>query len=440
VLAAVARGQPFQTTYRLVGADGGVKWVWEQGAAVAAGGAVLEGVVLDVTESKRLEEQLRQAQKMEAVGSLTGGIAHDLNNILGVILANANLVARALPMGLGDVQDDVAEIEQAARHGAQMIRQLLAFSRRAELRIVPLNLTEVLENSVTMLRRFLPDNVRVEFYSDVPAPTVHADAGAVQQILLNLAANSRDAMPDGGRLVIALGTAELDETTARMRPWITPGRYVRVTVTDNGAGMDDETRSRIFEPFFTTKPATVGTGLGMAMVYGLMKQQRGHIHVYSEPGAGTTVSLYFPAMVDAARPAPEAEEQPHERWGRGETILLVEDDAALRRTTTRVLERFGYQVITAANGEEALELLEARDWKADLVLSDVVMPAMSGRGLYEALARHGRRIPFVFESGHAAGELRDRGQFPEGVHFIQKPWTVNEILTLIRRALAQRQE
>ena len=394
-----------------------------------------EVIVEDVTVRRKLEEQLRHAQKMEAVGQLTGGIAHDFNNMLSVVLLNAQLIMGALDAGEPVERAEVAEIEDAVRRATAMTRQLLGFGRRAELKPVPTDIARVTRELSSMLRTLLPETIEVSIRADEPVEAVEVDPSSVEQMLLNLATNARDAMPHGGTLEVEVSTVELDEEYAAVRPYVEPGAYVRVSVTDTGVGMDEETRNRIFEPFFTTKDQGKGTGLGMPMVYGLMKQQGGTVHVYSEPGEGTTVTLDFPTVGAAALPSSGREREV--RVGGGtETILLVEDEDALRRAGRRALEGHGYTVLEAADGEEGLEVYRAHAQEIDLVISDLVMPKMGGAGLYEALkAEEKPPRRFILASGYTGREMRDAKTVPDSVPFVQKPWALRDLLGRVRDVL-----
>jgi PAS domain S-box-containing protein len=395
-----------------------------------AGRRRLYSVIYDRTEARRLEEQLRQAQKMEALGQLTGGIAHDLNNVLSVVLGNAELVGQELPPGRTDLRSDLGELTTAARRGAAMIRKLLTFSRAAPLELVTLDLGATVAESGATLRRFLPAAIEVTISVPREPVRVRADRGSVEQILMNLVTNSRDAMPAGGHLQIevrrrvAAGEDEDEDGGA------TSGSLI---VRDDGAGMDEGTRSRIFEPFFTTKPPPVGTGLGMTMIHGLVRQQGGIIDVTSAPGRGTTVTISLPLASDTAPGAP-ADGESRELPRGTETIMVVEDEAPLRRAAARLLERLGYTVVTASDGEEALTVFRAQDCRIDLVLSDIVMPRMGGRALLEALRREGRPVRFLFTSGYGGEELGEHAD-PDAPALIRKPWSLSELALKLREVL-----
>ena len=396
------------------------------------------GVSQDVTERRRLEAQLRQAQKMETVGQLTGGIAHDFNNILAVILANAELVATVAHSLDPAARDDLADIKTAAARGAAMVKKLLGFSRLAELRLVPLDLNEAVRGIAGILRRLLPENVEIVVTVDDAVPPVRADLGAVEQVVINLATNARDAMPAGGTLRIQVSRATIVEEDRDIHAWVKPGEYVCVSVSDTGTGMDEATRQRMFEPFFTTKPPGKGTGLGMAMIYGLTKQQGGFVHVYSELGRGTTVRTYLPAAREESAVALNVARLTTELQGHGELILLAEDEEPLRRTGKRVLERLGYRVIVAGDGEEALALYRTHQDEIALVVSDLVMPKIGGRELYDAVKGIGRPVKFILATGYAVAELRASQTFEGPVQHLPKPWTLTEVAEAVFDALHPR--
>jgi len=387
----------------------------------------------DVTTREVIEERLRQVQKMEAMGELTGGIAHDFNNLLTIIISNAELLEQSLP---SDQRGELAELKAAARRGSAMIRKLLTFRRKAELALERVDVTEVVRDTTALLRRFLPESISLKLDAPAPAP-VHADPSALEQILINLATNARDAMPSGGTLDVAVSRPTLDEVyLASLGATVPSGEFVCVTVRDTGSGMDERTRQRMFEPFFTTKPPHQGTGLGMAMVYGLIKQHRGLLNVYSEPGKGTAVRVYLPAAGDQAAGAPA--EPARSLRGGTETILVVEDEEMIRGSTRRILERLGYRVILAGDGEEALAFLRARKERVHLVLSDVVMPRVSGRHLHEAIRREGLDVGFIFTSGYSALDARESAALDPAVPYLPKPWSAVELADSIRDVLDRR--
>jgi len=395
-------------------------------------------VAADMTARRELEDRLRQAQKMEAVGQLAGGIAHDLNNVLTAVMAHVDLAVTALPPG-NDLHEDLMQAQGAARRGATMISKLLGFSRRERLALTPLHLEKLVAEIVPTVRRMHPQIEVVVSWAKGLQP-VAADAGAVQHMLLNLANNGADAMPSGGggggRLTIHLEPATPDEKQMAAKEWGVPGHYVVLSVSDNGSGMTPETLARIFEPYFTTKPADRGSGLGMAMVYGLMKQHLGYVLVNSTLGAGTEVRLYFPVSaraVEAKVPEVLPPVRPHAR----QTILVVEDQEAVRSAATRGLARFGYTVLGAADGEEGLKVWHDHADTIDLVVSDIIMPRMGGLALYEAVSREREGVRFLLTSGFTGDEALQHTATTRALPFLPKPWTLNELVTAVRGVLPQ---
>jgi signal transduction histidine kinase/CheY-like chemotaxis protein len=382
-----------------------------------------------------VEAQLRQAQKMEAVGQLTGGIAHDFNNILTIILSNVRLLEDRLPADATGLRADLRELKLAAKRGGEMIHKLLAFSRAEPLRFEPNDLGHLLHESIQILRHLLPASIQLEVQADPTTPAARTDPAAFEQMVLNLATNARDGMPEGGRLGLSLLPAEIDDAFVRSRGWGRRGRYAALRVRDSGVGMPADVQRRLFEPFFTTKPVGQGSGLGMPMVYGLMKQHGGFVDVESAPGVGTTVTLYFPASEPApARPVPPPSPPPPS----GGTILLVEDEPALRRAAQRILERHQFDVITAADGEEALDLFDQHQSRIGLVLSDVVMPRLGGPALHARLRAGGSQVPFLFMSGYPAREMPDGVPLPPDVPLLPKPWDPRELVAHVAALIARR--
>ena len=402
--------------------------------AGTVGIAIIEDLRQHLQQSadrRRADAREGQLQKFEAVGRLTGGIAHDFNNMLTVILANAEMLAGSIGQDDG-AKADLDELRAAARRGTAMVRKLLGFSRRERLVLQPVNIGRLVQELTNHLRQLLPSSV--QFTSNAEAtPDVQVDPNAVEQILLNLLTNARDAMPDGGRVTVHTGRATLDAEHARRHGWGDPGEYVCMAVSDTGTGMDDAVMARLFEPFFTTKPPGVGTGLGMAMIYGLVKQHGGFVLVESQPGMGTTVRIYFrPAATTAIQETKTAEIEPR---GGNETILLAEDEEPIRRTARRILERFGYKVIAAGDGAEALEIIRRRRQEIDLVLTDVVMPRLGGRALYDTARAEGATMKFLFASGYTARDLGATGVIDADLPFIHKPWTIADLARRVREVL-----
>ncbi len=397
-----------------------------------------EMLVEDVTERRALEQQLRHAQKLEAIGQLTAGIAHDFNNILTTIIASADLALDAVPADETELRSDISEITGAGRRAAEMIKKLMAFGRREHLDVEPLRLGQLMGELASVLRRILPENIRVDVIVEEKDDRILGNRGAIEQVVLNLAANARDAMPNGGELRLAVGRFTIDAEYRRTHGWGKPGPYVLLAVSDTGTGMDARTRARIFEPFFTTKAIGHGTGLGLAMVYGLVKQHGGFIDVFSETGLGTTFNLYFPLseVEDSAAAEAAPAELPHGT----ETILLVEDEAAIRRSAQRILERYGYRVLAAPDGQEAAEFLREHGDQIDLVISDVVMPRLGGLQLYEEARDSGNAPTFLFTSGYAPGEVLERLDGKGQPLFLRKPWTVSDLVLRVREALDKASE
>jgi two-component system, cell cycle sensor histidine kinase and response regulator CckA len=401
---------------------------------VVEGGRLLRawGTQRDVTERRVLEEQLRQSQKMEAVGRLAGGIAHDFNNLLTAILGYAELLTRDVPPA-GRARRRVEEIQRAAERAADLTRQLLAFSRRQVLVPAVLDVGALVRGVEDMLRRLISEEVALRILVDPDVSPVRADRARLEQVIVNLAVNARDAMPQGGELTIEVQDAELGPTAqAPEDSPVVAGPYVMLAVSDTGEGMDAATRERIFEPFFTTKEENRGTGLGLATVYGTIKQSGGYVWVYSEPGHGTTFKVYLPRA--EGRPQAAAPAAPGPAGGR-ETVLLVEDEPAVREVAHEVLLSLGYTVLVAGSAAEAEVLLARRDAPADLVVTDVVMPGLSGRELYERLARRWPGLRVIYVSGYTDDVILRRGVVEKGTPFLQKPFTVQAFAALVRKVL-----
>jgi two-component system, cell cycle sensor histidine kinase and response regulator CckA len=385
--------------------------------------------IRDVTEAQQMEAQLRQAQKMEAIGLLTGGMAHDFNNLLTVVLANADLVLEALPEDMHELRDEVGQMIQAATRGSDMVRKLLAFSRREALERRPVVLEALLAETQALLTRLLPSNISVRAEAQPELPGILADPGAVQHMLLNLATNARDAMPSGGTLTMR-GAYEPDAELpdGRMAPMVT------VTVEDTGRGMSEDVLVHLFEPFFTTKAPGDGTGLGMAMIYGLVQQHEGTIRVESTLNVGTRVIIALP-LAEFTVPNATPRSSLLVREGASELILLVEDEEMVRRAGRRILEKHGYRVLQAADGQEAMELLRERGDEIALIVSDVVMPRMGGRELYASLREEGFVMPFLFTSGYTDRMSSDTVALDPNVPVLPKPWTWTELTASVRAAL-----
>ncbi len=397
------------------------------------GPPMFTGFLRDITERRQLEDQLRQAQKMDAVGRLAGGIAHDFNNLLTVITGRARFALERLGSGTPP-RRDLDTIIGAATRAEALTRQLLAFGRKQMLKVQVLDLGQVVENMRLLLERTIREDVLIATIAAPRLARVKADPTQIEQVIMNLVVNARDAMPQGGRLTIELSNVDLDAAYARTHPEVTPGAYVLLAVTDTGIGMDRATQARIFEPFFTTKASGEGTGLGLATVYGIIKQSNGHIAVYSEPGVGTTFKIYLP-RADESPPLASLEPSHESTRGAG-TILLVEDEDEVRGLAYEILESEGYTVLVARGPDEAL--LEAGRHAAsiDLVLTDVVMPTMNGPDLVARLKVSRPDLRVVYMSGYAQGAMVHQAVIAAGRAFVQKPFTRQTLTQKVRETLA----
>jgi two-component system cell cycle sensor histidine kinase/response regulator CckA len=434
---AFAGREPFELEYRLRHHDGEYRWfitIERPFQDLDGSFAGYLASCYDVTERKRLEDQFRQAQKMEAIGRLAGGLAHDFNNLLTAITGYASFVRDALPAG-DPVREDVTQVLSAAERGADLTRQLLAFSRRQPIKPSIANLNEIILNLSKMLRRLIGDDIELVTVPALDLDAVEVDAGQIEQVLVNLVVNAGDAMPEGGRLTIETANVTLDAAYARQHVSVRPGQYVMLAVSDTGCGMTEEVKARIFEPFFTTKAAGKGTGLGLATCYGIVKQNGGHIWFYSEPGKGTTFKMYFPRIdMSAAEPQENEGESPRARDS--ETILLVEDDLPVRRFAARVLREAGYTVLEAASGQEALELAASRDGSPiHLLVTDLVMRQMAGDELARTLKAMHPELRALFVSGYTAQSLVRNGDLAETASFLQKPFTMATLTRKVHEVL-----
>jgi two-component system cell cycle sensor histidine kinase/response regulator CckA len=401
---------------------------------------VIQCNIRDITERKRieaehkkLEQQLQVSQKMEAIGILAGGVAHDFNNLLSVILSYTEFAMQELREG-DPLKDDLLEVNKAGHRAAVLTQQLLAFGRKQLLQPVPLNLNQVAEGVEKMLRRILGEDID---FVQVLAPdlgVVRADPGQIEQVLMNLVVNARDAMSAGGKLTIETSNVELDEEYAAHHVSVKPGPYVQLAVTDTGCGMDEQTKTQLFEPFFTTKEKGKGTGLGLSTVYGIVKQSGGNIWVYSELGLGTTFKIYFPRELSVKATATRLRAILEPARGT-ETILVVEDEEALRKIARRSLEAAGYTVLTAGAGDEALLISAQHAGIIHLLLTDMVMPRMSGRVLARALLKARPTAKVLYMSGYADNAFVHHGVVDEGTNFIGKPFTATDIAHKIRSVL-----
>ncbi len=403
------------------------------GEAGANGRRIFTGFIRDLTSRQRMEQELRQSQKMEAIGQLTGGVAHDFNNILTAIIANLELLVPQLQDP--DHLELANEAHGAAQDGAKLASQLLAFGRRQPLNAEPTDVGPLISNFAGLLRRTLGETSELRIVTPQSAQLTVVDAAQLQNALLNLTINARDAMPRGGRLTIEVSAARLDADYAQMYPEVRTGRYILIAVSDSGLGMSEDVRRRAFEPFFTTKPTGAGTGLGLSMVYGFVKQSGGHIQLYSEPGRGTSVQIFLPVAEGAAGAARAPERRTPELAKGSEAILLVEDDPRLRRVLSRRLRSLGYQIFEADHGAAALAQLAVLPEIA-LIFTDMVMPGgMTGLELAEAALAMRPSVKILFTSGYAEPAIARLGQ-KKGA-WLKKPYTADELAETIREVLRE---
>jgi PAS domain S-box-containing protein len=431
-MVTCGNGDPgdLRVEYRTRRPDGSIRWMAaigrtvrdERGRPVRAA-----GVALDVTAQKQLEDQFRQAQKMESIGNLAGGVAHDFNNLLTVILGECELTSMQQPAG-SEVAQSLDAIKGAAVSAAALTKQLLTFSRRQVVSPRLLDLNETIRSFSKILRRLVEESVQLDFRLSAAPQPVHADPGQVEQVLLNLVANARDAMPDGGRVTIATSHVSSNGTRPA-RTTLPPGSYVELSVSDTGTGMSPEVQTHLFEPFFTTKPAGSGTGLGLATVHGIVKQSGGHIGVQSAPGSGTTFTVHLPVAARSADHVAMPADDANVLDGT-ETILVVEDNTALRRLTERILRTHGYTVLGAANGAQAQKIADGHTGDIAVMLTDVVMPDHSGPALAESIRDRRPATKVVYMSGYTAHHDRAAGHA-----FLQKPFTSKQLLTTVRAVL-----
>ncbi len=398
------------------------------------------GYGVDITDRRRAEgaledseAQLRQARKMEAIGRLAGGVAHDFNNLLTVIAGNAEL----LKLDLGEDHEcleQVSQIKDTTDRAARLTQQLLAFSRKQVLQTSVLSLNSVVHDMEQMLRRLIGEHNTLTTRLCPRLAPIKADPGQIEQVLVNLVLNARDAMPGGGVITVGTENVEVDESWSRLHPDLSPGAHVMLAVSDSGVGMDEETKAQVFEPFFTTKDVGKGTGLGLATVYGIVKQSGGSISVESEPGEGATFRILLPREEDESM-VREADEESSSPTGGHETIFLIEDEDLVRNLATTILKRSGYEVIAARSPADALVQAPRIDEKIDMILSDVVMPGMSGPAVVSQLMTYWPDVPVLFMSAYPEGAIPQVGAPPEGTVFLQKPFTVSDLTKTVRAVL-----
>ncbi|MFN7945174.1 MAG: ATP-binding protein [Blastocatellia bacterium] len=402
------------------------------------GGAVVAH--LDITDRRQAEEQrhqletqLFQSQRMESIGTLAGGIAHDFNNILTAIIGNIQLLRRKLEPGTRAFEY-LRDIDSAASRAASLTRQLLSFSRRQPLERNVINVNDLISNLMNMLRRIIGEDIEISVRADEKLPLILADLSQIEQVLVNLAVNARDAMPAGGQLIIETRQISLSEIHRQTHPWVRPGNYVQIAVTDTGCGMDQETQQRAFEPFFTTKGLGEGTGLGLAVAYGIVKQHDGFIHLYSEPELGTTFRIYLPPA-ESDTEAHLIEKNHTVLTGGTETILVAEDEDSLRKLAYDVLTELGYTVLLASDGVEAVEIFRASRDRIALLLLDIVMPRQGGRMTFETIRQMGSDVPVIFMTGYSIEIARSRFISTSRAAILQKPYTPESLGLKVREIL-----
>jgi signal transduction histidine kinase/ActR/RegA family two-component response regulator len=382
---------------------------------------------------RNTEQQLQQAQKLEAIGRLAGGISHDFNNLLTAIIGYSDLALKHIPED-SPIQHNLVEIRKASERASTLTRQLLAFSRKQVLQPRVLDLNALVSDLQRMLQRMIGEDIELRTTLKHDLLNVKADVGQLEQVIMNLVVNARDALPTGGKITIETANVDLDESYARKHISVAPGRYVMLAVSDNGIGMDEETQANMFEPFFTTKEAGKGTGLGLSMVYGIVKQSGGNIWVYSEPQHGTTIKIYLPIADEQIEVVNEVVVETNGNHG-SETVLLVEDEEAVRALLLDVLEGEGYSVLQAANGPEAIELCKTTRSKIHLLMTDVVMPGMSGKELVDRLVDNCRNVKVLYMSGYTDDAIVHHGVLNPGVAFLQKPFTPEGVMRKVREVL-----
>jgi PAS domain S-box-containing protein len=436
---ASQRGEPFQAEYRVVRKDSRVIWVSDTAVVVEGSNAhpLMEGIIVDITERKQLETQLQQARRMEAIGRLAGGIAHDFNNLLTIIKGYTEL-AQKRPRITPELQADVERIEDASERATTLVRQLLAFSRRQVLQPKLLDLNSIVMGLDKLLRRLMDNGIEMTTAPGKNIGTIKADPGQMEQVIMNLVVNARDAMPQGGRLTVETTNVDLDAAYANDHTSVKPGRYVMLAVSDTGMGMSPETVAHIFEPFYTTKESGRGTGLGLSTVYGIVKQSGGYIWVYSEVGRGSSFKVYLPRVEQAAEPLPVVKSGRGEQKG-SETVLLVEDQPEVRELARMALMEKGYTVLVTGSPEDAERVCARHESEIHLLLTDLIMPGITGRELAKRLTARHPRMRVLYMSGYTywimASSVGNGGMLEDGVAFLQKPFTPSALSEKVREVL-----
>jgi signal transduction histidine kinase/ActR/RegA family two-component response regulator len=435
VFAANAQNGSFNEEYRVVRPDGSVRWVRDQVFPVRNGARVerLVGVARDITEGKQLGEQVRQAQKMEAIGQLAGGVAHDFNNLIGTILGNAELARMDLDEGR-PAEDSIREIARAGKRAKELVNRLLTFARPTEHQLKPLQLAPVVLEAINLLRTTLPKRIELHVQSGVDLPAVRADASQIHQVVLNLATNSWHAMEGGsGRIDVEVAACRIDGEALKMNPDLRAGEYVRLSVSDTGAGMDEKMLDRIFEPFFTTKPSGLGSGLGLSVVHGIVRSHGGVIRVESERGRGSAFHLYFPATREEARAEGRSTSAAANVRGAGQHVLFVDDEEPLVSLVTRLLTRNGYRVTACTSAKQALAAFEAAPQSFDLVVTDHNMPEMTGIELAGRLLERRPDAVIVLASGRLTAEEIAKARAQGVREVVAKPGAVEDLPDIVAR-------
>jgi signal transduction histidine kinase len=433
---AMKSGADFSFPNRALWPDGTVQWLTGAGRFfIGEDGSAVRGVGIsqNITERRALERQYQQAQKMEAIGQLASGVAHDFNNLLTVIQGFAGFLAEDAALDQRHA-NDLGEIIKAAERAAALTKQLLAFSRQQMLQTVPLDLNLVLTDMTGMLGRLIGEHIEISLVLAPDLSVALADRGQLEQVVMNLMINARDAMPDGGRVTIETTNVEL-ENSSFLREAVIEGHYVMLSVTDTGTGMTEETKQHLFEPFFTTKESGKGTGLGLSTTYGIVKQSNGYIWVYSEPGHGTTFKVYLPRAIHGAAVATERTVVSAPVRRTSETVLLVEDEAGVRSLSRRILENAGYRVFEAANGDDAEMVFARHADSIDLIVTDVVMPGCGGPELLTRLQQRSPAVRVLYMSGYTEQSAAHKAGIDRGTPFVHKPFTAAELVRQVRGVL-----
>jgi two-component system cell cycle sensor histidine kinase/response regulator CckA len=436
---ASQRGQRFQAEYRIVRKDGRVIWVSDTAVVVEGSGAhpLMEGIIVDITERKQLETQLQQARRMEAIGRLAGGIAHDFNNLLTIIKGYTELALKR-PRISPELRTDVERIEDASERASTLVRQLLAFSRRQVLQPKLLDLNSIVLGLDKLLRRLMDEEIRMSTIPGTDIGTIKADPGQMEQVIMNLVVNARDAMPKGGLLTVETANVDLDAAYASEHATVKAGRYVMLAVSDTGTGMSPETVAHIFEPFYTTKESGRGTGLGLSTVYGIVKQSGGYIWVYSELGRGSSFKVYLPRVEQAPEALPAIKPASGKQTG-SETILLVEDQPQVRELARMALSEKGYTVLVASGPEDAENVCSKQGTEIHLLLTDLILPGISGRELAKRLTARHAKMRVLYMSGYTfnimAQGASEGGMLEDGMAFLQKPFTPSGLTEKVREVL-----